>query len=196
MALAIAWIGWSNLSTFFGPQMHDPTVWEAFSTRETIPSRELLQAGRPIEAILGSPTIAPTLQQQLLVPNLQRTIRPFDASSDLPYRGNGPAMVILETEHEAGLADEVARYYPDATRRPIVPPNGNTPTVDEVILEPGVLEAHRGLQQTPNGWRGLVTIDIPGRYAFRSPRRGSAHDRWRVVCALRSTAGLHGATTC
>jgi hypothetical protein len=138
-----------------------------------MPSRALLEAGRPIEAVLGSPTIAPSLQQQLLVPDRQRLIRTFDASTDLPYRGSGPAMVILETEHEAGLADEVARYYPDATRRPIVPPNGNKPTVDELILEPSVLAAHRGLQFNGQVWRGLLALDIPGTYALRSPTGGA-----------------------
>jgi hypothetical protein len=172
-ALAVAWIGVTNVNMFFTRQMTDPTVWESFSTRETLPSRALLEAGRPLEAILGSPTIAPTLEQQLMVPRQQQLIRSFDASTDLPYRGNGPGLIILETEHDAGLAEEVARYYPDATRRPIIPPNGTRPTVDQLWLEPSVLAAHRGLAQTssPDGatWRGALALNAPGDYAFRLP---------------------------
>jgi hypothetical protein len=165
--LAVAWIGVSNVNMFFTRQMTDPTVWESFSTRETIPSRVLLEAGRPLEAILGSPTIAPSLQQQLMVPRLQQIIRSFDASTDLPYRGNGAAVIILETEHDAGLAEEVARYYPEAVRRPIIPPNGTRPTVDEVFLEPNVLAAHHGLATTSAGWRGGLALNAPGEYRFR-----------------------------
>jgi hypothetical protein len=171
--LAVAWIGVGNVNMFFTRQMTDPTVWESFSTRETIPSRVLLEAGRPLEAILGSPTIAPSLQQQLMVPRLQQVIRAFDATTDLPYRGNGPAVMILETEHDAGLAEEVARYYPNAVRRPIIPPNGTRPTVDELFLEPNVLVAHQGLALTSSAsgaaWRGGVALNAPGEYGFRVP---------------------------
>ena len=172
-AASVALIAWINLTTFFGAQMNDPVVWEAFSTRETIPSRVLRDAGRPLEAILGSPTIAPSLQQALIVPDQQDRIRTFDASADLPYRGSGPAIVILETEHEAGLADEVARYYPDATRIAVMPPNGLRPTVNEIELEPRMLAAQRGLQANGDTWRGLIALDQTGAYAFRSPLGGA-----------------------
>jgi hypothetical protein len=183
---------------FFSRQMNDPTVWGSFSTRETIPSRAALAAPRPYEAILGSPTIAPSLQQQLMVPDVQRTMRGFDAATDLPYRGNGPGLVVLETEHDAGLVDEVARYYPDALRRPIVPPNGSTPLAEELVLEADVIVAHRGLESAFRGADGstfqrhepvpivpadsapiplpadvslrtALALDAPGVYAFRVP---------------------------
>ena len=38
-----------------------------------------------------------------MVPRQHQIIRSFDASTDLPYRGNGPGLIILETEHDAGL---------------------------------------------------------------------------------------------
>jgi hypothetical protein len=167
--LAVVWIGVGNVNMFFTRQMTDPTVWESFSTRETIPSRVLLEARQPLEAILGSPTIAPSLQQQLMVPRLQQIIRAFDASTDLPYRGTGPGVIILETEHDAGLAEEVARYYPEAVRRPIIPPNGTRPTVDELFIEPSVLAAHRGLALTSAGWRGGLALSAPGEYRFHVP---------------------------
>src|SRR5262249_16135210 len=37
--VVVLWVGAMNLTTFFGPQMNDPAVWESFSTRETIPAR-------------------------------------------------------------------------------------------------------------------------------------------------------------
>ena len=92
--------------------MTDPRVWESFSTRETIPSRVAAERGASFEAILGSATIAPSPQAALLAPEWRDKIRIFDATADLPYRGRGPALVLLETEHDAALADEVARYYP------------------------------------------------------------------------------------
>ncbi|HEV7666497.1 MAG TPA: PA14 domain-containing protein [Chloroflexota bacterium] len=195
-AAAVAWIGFTNISTFFVRQMNDPTVWESFSTRETLPSRAALAAEQPYEAILGSPTIAPSLQQQLMVPTVQRTMRSFDPSLDLPYRGTGPTLIVLETEHDAGLADEVARYYPDARRTPIVPPNGARPTADELLLDASILAAHHGVQASYRGsdervlnrresapvlladqapvalpadvaWRTALALDAPGDYAFR-----------------------------
>jgi hypothetical protein len=152
--------------------MNDPTVFESFSTRETLPSRAALAAVQPYEAILGSPIIAPSLQQQLMVPSIQNTIRTFDASTDLPYRGNGPGLIVLESEHDAGLADEVARYYPDAQRRPILPPNGAKPTADELQLDASVIAAHRGLVASYRGdgtWRADLAVDVPGEYALRAP---------------------------
>jgi 4-amino-4-deoxy-L-arabinose transferase-like glycosyltransferase len=196
--LVVVWVGATNLSTFFGRQMLDPTVWESFSTRETIPARAALAATSPYEAILGSPTIAPSIQSQLLAPGLVQSIVTFDSTRQLPYRGNGPALVILETEHDAGLADEVARYYPTAPRRPIFGPNAAQPVVDELLLEHDMLTASRGLAATYRGsdgsvverrepvahldsgaspvplpadvtWQAGLALDAGGQYGFRVP---------------------------
>jgi sugar lactone lactonase YvrE/4-amino-4-deoxy-L-arabinose transferase-like glycosyltransferase len=195
--ILVAWIGVTNVSTFFDRQMHDPLVWEAFSTRETLPARLALAAEQPYEALLGSPTIAPSLQQQLLLPAaLQRTIRAFDPPADLPYRGSGPSLFVLESEHDAGLANEVARYYPAARRTAIVPPNGSRPTAETILLERATLDAQRGVQATYRGsdratverrepdpfliaeqvpvalpaeiaWRAALALDQPGRYGLQ-----------------------------
>jgi hypothetical protein len=123
-----------------------------------------------LEAILGSQTIAPSLQQQLMVPTIQNTIRTFDSSTDLPYRGAGPALIVLEAEHDTGLADEVTRYYPDAPREPILPPNTAHPTAYEIHLDPSMIAAHRGLEPSrqPDGsYRADLAIDMPGPYSFQ-----------------------------
>jgi hypothetical protein len=167
----VAWIGVANLTMFFGRQMNDPTVWESFSTRETLPSRAAEAASQPYEAILGSAIIAPSEEQQLMVPALQNTIRAFDPSADLPYQGNGPALVILESQYDSGLANEVARYYPDAVRRSIYPPNGVTTAADEFELAPGVIAAHRGLLaglRADGTWQVDLSVDTPGDYALRA----------------------------
>jgi 4-amino-4-deoxy-L-arabinose transferase-like glycosyltransferase len=167
----MVWIGAANLTTFFGRQMNDPAVWEAFSTRETIPVREALDGRQAYEAILGSPTITPSIQQDLLVPHPRATMRGFDPATDLPYHGTGPALIVLETEHDAGVAAEVARYYPDAQRRPVVPPSGTRPTVAELLLEPDVIAGHRGLHASPaddGAWRADLSLQAPGVYAFRA----------------------------
>jgi hypothetical protein len=111
------------------------------------------------------------MQQDLLLPRSETAIRGFDPAMDLPYGGNGPVLIVLETEHDSGLAAEVARFYPDAQRQPILPPNGTRPTVDELLLEPGVIAAHRGLQASSEGdgtWRADLAIQAPGPYAFRA----------------------------
>jgi DNA-binding beta-propeller fold protein YncE len=168
----VMWIGTINLATFFGPQMNNPTVWESFSTRETLPSRAALAATQPYERILGSATIAPSPEQQLMVPNIQNMIRAFDPSADLPYRGSGPALIVLESEHDSGLADEVARYYPDAQRIPVVPPNGSRSTADELRLDPAIISARQGLAASYRGdgtWRSDLLVEAPGGYAFQVP---------------------------
>ena len=170
--IAVA-VGYANVSTFFGRQMNDPTVWESFSTRETLPSRAALAAPQPYQAILGSQTIAPSLEQLLMVPTLQSAIHTFDVTQDLPYRGNGPGLIVLETEHDTGLADEVSRFYPDATRTPVLAPNATRPTAYEIELSPSVIAAHRGLAsgRLPDGaYRANLDVDANGPYAFTFPQ--------------------------
>jgi hypothetical protein len=171
LAVAVALgIGALNVDTFFNRQMQDPTVWESFSTRETVPMRAALESGGRYERILGSPTIAPSVESSLLPQPLRDSIRAFDATTDLPYRGAGPALIILETEHDAALVEEVMRYYPDATRVPVSAPNAVRPLVEQVILEREVLAAHRGIVQVDaETWRTLLALDTPGTYAFSAP---------------------------
>ena len=87
----LAWIGFTNLDTFFNRQMRDPDVFAAFSTRETVPARAALEGGGRYESILASKTMTPSVEAAFLVPDLQATIRQFDPAGDLPYRGQGPA---------------------------------------------------------------------------------------------------------
>jgi len=189
-------VGVYNINTFFSRQMTDPVVWESFSTRETIPAREAAQRGARVEVILGSATIAPSVEADLLAPEFRDKIRVFDPISDLPYRTRGPALVFLETEHDAALADEVARFYPTAMRRSIGAPNSQRTLVEELALDPDVLTAQRGIRATYVGsdgtvverrestaelvaadarvplparvtWRMGLAIDAPGAYGLR-----------------------------
>jgi hypothetical protein len=178
--------------------MTDPIVWESFSTRETVPARAAAEIGGSVEAIVGSATIAPSVQSQLLAPEWSDKIRVFDVIGDLPYRKRGPVLIFLETEHDAALADEVRRYYPAAAWRPIGAPNSRRTLVEEILLEPEVLTAQRGLAAAYVGadgtrvdrrepaaelsassfpvrlpsqvhWRLGVALDRTGTYAFRVP---------------------------
>jgi DNA-binding beta-propeller fold protein YncE/4-amino-4-deoxy-L-arabinose transferase-like glycosyltransferase len=161
-------IGLLNVNTFFARQMQDPAVWESFSTRETIPVRTAPQGG--YEAILASQTLAPSVQAGLLPPPVRDTIRAFDASTDLPYRGAGPALIVLETEHDAALVDQVMRMYPTARRVPILAPGAARPLVEEVILDRDVLAARRGMAAVGDGaWRALLAVDPPGMYRLAAP---------------------------
>ena len=94
------------------------------------------------------------------------------------------------------LADEVARYYPNAVRTPIVAPNAAHALVEQFTLEQNVLAERRGIDaryRAPMGrassaanhpptsrtypsprrptcaWRGGLTIDQPGSYVFHPP---------------------------
>ena len=171
--LAVGWIGWSNLDTFFNRQMRDPDVFAAFSTRETVPARAALEGNGRYESILASTTMTPSVEAAFLVPDLQATIRQFDPGGDLPYRGQGPGLVFLETEHDQALADEVARMYPDAIRQPIRAPSGGKPIVEGFRLEPDVLSAHRGVQATYRGADGVEFKRSENRPEF-DPTLGSA----------------------
>jgi len=197
-ALVIGWIGWSNLDTFFNRQMRDPDVFSAFSTRETVPAKAALEGGGRYASILASATMAPSVEAAFLVPDLQASIRQFDPAGDMPFRGPGPGLVLLETEHDQALADEVARMYPDAIRRPVRPPGGGKAIVEGFQLEADVIAAHRGIQASYRGadgttlerteirpdtaanpppvalpadamWHGGLALDTTGDYSFRVP---------------------------
>ena len=170
--VVVAIVALVNVSTFFGPQMRDPAVWQSFSTRETLPARAALAAPSAYEAILASQAIAPSLEQQLMVPTIQNTIRTFDVTTDLPYRGTGPGLIVLEAEHDTGLADAVSRYYPDALRTPVLAPSASSPTAYEIELDPSVVARHRGLaagRQPDGSWRADLVLDVSGEYAFQLP---------------------------
>jgi streptogramin lyase len=157
-ALALAWIGFTNIDTYFNHQMPDPDVFAAFSTRETVLAKAALAGGGRYASILASTTMTPSVQGAFLVPDLQSSIHQFDPGGDLPYRGPGPALVFLETEHDQALAHEVARMYPDAIRQPIRAPSGGRAIVEGFRLEPDVLSAHRGVQATYRGAEGVPVL--------------------------------------
>jgi hypothetical protein len=158
---------------YFNRQMRDPEVFAAFSTRETVPAKAALEGGGRYSSILASETMTPSVEAAFLVPNLQATIRQFDPGGDLPYRGPGPGLVFLETEHDQALADEVARMYPDAIRLPVRAPSGGKPIVEGFRLEPDVLSAHRGVQATYRGPDGAPVVRAEVRPEF-DPTLGSA----------------------
>jgi hypothetical protein len=172
-ALALAWIGYTNINTYFNVQMRDPAVFAAFSTRETVPAKAALEGAGHYSSILASTTMTPSVQGDFLVPTLQPSIRQFDPAGDLPYRGTGPGLIYLETEHDQALADEVARVYPDAIRQPVRAPGGGKPIVEGFRLDPQVISSHQGLQMTSEGdtatWYGGLALDSSGEYGFRVP---------------------------
>lgn len=196
--LALSWVAWSNLDTYFNRQMRDPDVFAAFSTRETVPAKAALEAVGRYPSILASMTMTPSVQAAFLVPEAQATIRQFDPAGDLPFRGQGPGLIFLETEHDQALADEVARMYPDALRRPVRAPGGAKPIVEGFQLDPDVLVAHRGIHATYRSadgatvertearpdtasnsppvalpadvaWQSGMALDASGEYSFRVP---------------------------
>ena len=76
--VALAWIGFTNLDTYFNRQMRDPDVFAAFSTRETVPAKAALEGGGRYASILASQTMTPSVQAAFLVPG--------SASHDPPVR--------------------------------------------------------------------------------------------------------------
>src|SRR5258708_19466242 len=122
--------------------MRDADVFNSFSTRERVPAKAALEGGGRYASILTSTTMSPTVEGAFIVPDLQSTIRPFDWASDMPNRGPGPNLVFLETEHDQALADEFARMYPDAIRRPVRPPAGGKPILEGFQLEAAVPSPH------------------------------------------------------
>jgi hypothetical protein len=176
-----------NLQTFFGVQMPDPNVFAAFSTRETVPPRFVLQAPDAYESVLASNTMAPSIEADFLVPNKKNLIRPFDPVADIPYRGRGPGLIFLETEHDQALADLVAEVYPEAPQMPIQAPSGGKPIVTGFVLSPDVVAAHRGARVTYQSADGTTlerTEHAPALAASDVRRRR----HWRI--RLPGTARL------
>jgi hypothetical protein len=167
--LLLGWIGLTNIDFYFNRQSPDPSVYEAFSTRETIPARAALAGRGGFERILTSVTMAPVAQTDFLVPDLQQALRPLDLSGDLPVTGSGPVWIFLETEHDQPLVDTLARLYPDAVRTPIRAPAGGPAFVERFDLSTDVIDEHRGIAQTGAGWRAGLRVDPSGVYGLRAP---------------------------
>src|SRR5207237_6052382 len=85
--VTVAWIGYTNLDTFFNRQMRNSDVFAAFSTRETVPVRVALQEHGSFESILASTTMIRSVQAASMAPDMQAKIHQFDPAGDLTYRG-------------------------------------------------------------------------------------------------------------
>jgi hypothetical protein len=192
--VAVGSIGFMNLDTFFNRQMNDPTTWASFSTRETIVAKAARDGRGQYETMLTSATLAPSMQEAYLVPSLQATIHVFDPARDLPYRGSGPALVYLETEHDQPLADAVARMYPEAVTLPGSAPSGGAPLLSGFRLDQALLDRHRGGWATYRGADGtaVARAEAQPRWSTEStPVPLPADIDWRTALAL-DTTGTYG----
>ena len=204
-AIALAWIGFTNLDTYFNRQMRDPAVFAAFSTRETVPARAVLESDGRFPSILASQTMTPAVQATFLVPALEATIRQFDPSRRYAVSRPGAPRVFLETEHDQALADEVARMYPDAIHQSIRAPSGGPAIVEDFRLEPEVLAGHRGVQAAYRGADGAsvevsrlapTSIRAVTAHRLRYRRRSAGKARWRWTPPATTAFGSRLASSC
>ncbi|MGQ9626351.1 MAG: PA14 domain-containing protein [Anaerolineae bacterium] len=149
----LAYIGWDNYYTYFHVQARDFSVWNAFSTRETIIAQEVNRLGQGYDVYL-TPVLTGHLTTRFLAPNFKEE-RILDPATTLPLTHSGQEGVALFVDDESdSVRALVEKLYPQAERKVFFPPSGGPTVLYLYVLSPAEVEELQGLP-------GLY-IQVPG----------------------------------
>ncbi|MCH7624742.1 MAG: glycosyltransferase family 39 protein [Chloroflexi bacterium] len=145
LALLLAVIAISNLSTYFGAQASNPEVYASFSTDETLMAPHMLQQQRRGYSLFVSRQFLFSLTATLLAnnPRLETIAAPINIPLD-PAKAWLGASIYLEPR-EAGFYDVLKAYYPDAEFREFRPPAGGEPLFYSAVISRAQLERDQGI---------------------------------------------------
>jgi|GEM_PF-553480 len=160
VAVLLAVIAFSNISTYFGRQANHPDVYASFSTDETLMASDMeLQQSRGY-SLLVSPQFQFGLTAHLLAdrPRLDTISAPQNIPLDPDQVWHGAA-IYLEPR-EAGLYELLKAYYPNGEFREYRPPAGGDAMFYSAIISRARLNNVKGLVETRTYSDGLVEESI------------------------------------
>jgi len=178
-------IGYLNLSFYFGKQAAHPEVFSDFSTAETIMAKEMIRQSQNGYTLYSSRQFLYSLTASVVSGNAH--YEPLFAPRDLPIspeRVLNGAAVYLEPR-DSGMYELLAEYYPSAKFRVIRSPNGGDPILYEVLISKDQLRDTIGVEATfrhgdlvvrkktidlfSSQWvKDLAGIDLPVEFVLES----------------------------
>jgi len=141
-------IGYLNLSIYFGKQAGHPEVFSDFSTSETIMAKEMVKQSQNGYTLYSSRQFLYSLTASVVSGNVH--YEPLFAPRDLPIspeRVLNGAAIYLEPR-DSGMYELLAEYYPSAKFRVITAPNGEEPILYEVLISKDQLKNTTGVEVT------------------------------------------------
>lgn len=159
----LAYIGWDNYYTYFHVQARDFSVWNAFSTRETIIAQEVNRLGQGYDVYL-TPVLTGHLTTRFLAPDFKEE-RILDPATTLPLTHSGQEGVALFVDGESdSVRALIEKLYPQAERKVFFPPSGGPTVLYLYVLSPAEVEELQGLPglyiQVPD------TSKAPGTFSW------------------------------
>ena len=139
-------IGYLNLSIYFGKQAGHPEVFSDFSTSETIMAKEMVKQSQNGYTLYSSRQFLYSLTASVVSGNVH--YEPLFAPRDLPIspeRVLNGAAIYLEPR-DSGMYELLAEYYPSAKFRVITAPNGEEPILYEVLISKDQLKNTTGVE--------------------------------------------------
>ncbi|HFB52644.1 MAG TPA: hypothetical protein ENJ48_03010, partial [Anaerolineae bacterium] len=163
-ALAALYLLGFNAHTYFVRQANDFSVWNAFSTPETITGREMARLGAETDFFL-SPFLANHPTIEFLAPNAPHTTI-FTLPDALPIRTDAtrPAALFIHPD-DGWIFRRAQQLYPAATFKTETNHPDNPPAVFIAELSPADISAVQGIGLTLRA--GSDTAQPP-QQAFRS----------------------------
>jgi len=178
-------IGYLNLSIYFGKQAGHPEVFSDFSTSETIMAKEMVKQSQNAYTLYSSRQFLYSLTASVVSGNVH--YEPLFAPRDLPIspeRVLNGAAIYLEPR-DSGMYELLAEYYPSAKFRVITAPNGKDPILYEVLISKDQLKNTTGVELTfhhgdllvkkkridlfSSQWvKDLAGIDFPAEFMLES----------------------------
>ena len=166
IVVLFGFIGYFNVSMYFGKQASHPDVFADFSTSETLMAKEMVKQSQNGYTLYSSRQFLFSLTASVVSGNVH--YEPLFAPRDLPISPNRVlhgAAIYLEPR-DAGIYDLLAEYYPSAKFREIMAPHGVAPILYEVLINKQQLADALGVEATFK--RGNVLIKTDKFSAFSS----------------------------
>ena len=141
-------IGYLNISIYFGKQAGHPEVFSDFSTAETIMAKEMVKQSQNGYTLYSSRQFLYSLTASVVSGNVH--YEPLFAPRDLPIspeRVLNGAAIYLEPR-DSGMYELLAEYYPSAKFRVITAPSGKDPILYEVLISKDQLKNTTGVELT------------------------------------------------
>ncbi len=160
LGLLLLGIGATNVQTYFVRQAGDFSVWNAYSTPETLAARQLANLSEnEVAYVTAFFHNHPTLK--FLTRNAE-SIERLETTDDLPLDldpAHG-AVLVLNREGKR-LYDEVRRIYPNAQFTETLPPMAGPPVLFTAHLSPEDIASVQGLEgrfYANATWEGVPTV--------------------------------------